>query len=339
MIYRISPLRGLLLFGLMMTSTTEAAPAARLQARLPAGYLELDRIVAVVAKDVVTKSDLMRAIGRHSASQSLTPTNAARPRDHAALKKQVLNGLVEERLVVQAAHKDGLTISDLEIDQQLKEMMQKNIWDQEELTEAVAKMGFATLDQYRAHIRIEKLRVNMLRKQLGGRLRITDTEIERVIRVDYEGGKFEQAVRCRHILLKVPQNANPSHVNSLRQKAWLLYDKIKAGGVKFSAAAEEHSDDLGTEEGGDLGFMRRWMLDPTFARTLWRLHDGQVSGVIQTPFGFHLIKRIAAKKVAVQDLRVLKQVVRAQLTEQAFTRLYVGWIKILKANTHIEIRL
>ena len=128
-------------------------------------------------------------------------------------------------------------------------------------------------------------------------------------------------------------------VNALRSKAWKVWDLIKKGDKSFAELAEEHSDDVGTAYGGDLGYMHRWLLDPTFARTLWGLpKPDAVSEVIQTPFGFHIVQLVGRRMAPVANPQLLQQVVRAMLTEKQFVKLYKTWLAELKASRHIEIR-
>lgn len=319
----------------------DAAAGEKLErrARLPKGFVEVDGVAAVVGRQVITISALVRSQGRQSASQSMVPTDAERPRSDMAMLRQTLDSMIENELVATAARDMGLTVSDEEVDAHLKEMQEKNVWDMEELRSAVKRLGFMNLSDYRDHVRTEKLRVNMLRAKLGSRLRITEQEVQRIVDAEFQGGTVEDEIRSRHILIKVPANASPPEVNALRSKAWKIYDLVIAGEKTFAQLAEEHSDDMGTEEGGDLGYMRRWMLDPSFGTRLWSLKKGEVSKVIQTPFGFHIIQMIDRRRVPVKDKRILEQMVRASLTEQQFVRLYNAWMAELKATTHIEVRL
>ncbi|MCB9740063.1 MAG: peptidylprolyl isomerase [Deltaproteobacteria bacterium] len=192
---------------------------------------------------------------------------------------------------------------------------------------------------YREHVRQEKLRIAAIRAKLGARLRVSEDEVDKVLAADYDGGKTEEEVRSRHILIKVPTGASPLQLTQLRRKAWKIHDMIKAGQKKFEDAAEEFSDDMGTQYGGDLGYMRRWMLDQTFANTLWKLDKNEVSAVVQTPFGFHVIQLLDRRRVPVKDVKILKQFIRAQLTEAAFVRLYKVWMQELRAATHVEVRI
>ncbi len=315
-------------------------PSKTRRAKLPKGYTVVDGIVAVVGKRIITRTALIRSLAQHGRSQQMVPTDANRPRSDQAMLRQVLGVLIDNELVLVAARELGLKVSDEEVDAELEALKRKNVWDAGELRENVRRLGFAGIAEYRNNIRTEKIRVKMLRTKLGSRLRVTEAEVKRVMDVKYKGGTVEDEVRGRHILIKVAPGAGPMQVNKLRTKAWQVWDLVATKKQTFAEIAEEHSDDVGTQYGGDLGYMRRWMLDPTFARTLWAMtKSGEVSKVIQTPFGFHIIQFVDRRMAPAKDKRYIEQTIRGLLTEQQFIKLYKSWISELKQSHHIEIRL
>jgi peptidyl-prolyl cis-trans isomerase SurA len=272
-------------------------------------------------------------------SQAVVPTDADRPRSEAALRVQTLQSLIDNALVLKAAKELGLTAEDREVDQQIAGTKKKNAWTDAEMAEAIKRIGFANAAAYRTHVRQELLRMQMLRYKLGSKLRVTDDEVKKVIDQEHGGGKFEDEIHARHILVVVAPDATPPEVTRLREKAWKCYDEITAKHRTFEEVAAECSDDTGTGPGGDLGWQRRWTLDPTFAAKLWSLKKGEISQVIQTPFGFHVIMMLDRRRAEVKDKDVLEQFVRARLTEEQFVRLYRAWIEELRASTHIEVRI
>jgi peptidyl-prolyl cis-trans isomerase SurA len=317
----------------------DEAPAEVRRAAMPEGYVEVDGIAAVVGKHIITLSALVRAQAQGATSQQMVPTSAERPRNERDALRQTLETLIDNELIADAARGLGLTVADDEIDAYLDDLRKRNVWDLAELREAVRRLGFADMAAYREHVRAEKLRVAAIRAKLGSRLRVTDEEVQKVLETDYAGGKTEEEIRSRHILVKVPAGATPYQLTELRRKAWKIHDQVKAGSKPFAEAAEEFSDDMGTQYGGDLGYMRRWMLDQTFANTLWSLQKDEISEVIQTPFGFHIVQLLDRRRVPVKDKRILEQFIRAQLTETSFVRLYKAWMLELRAATHVEIRI
>jgi hypothetical protein len=96
-------------------------------------------------------------------------------------------------------------------------------------------------------------------------------------------------VRARHILLKVPGDAAPAAREAVRRRAEQLQAQA-AGGADFAALARQHSEDTSKEQGGDLGFFGRGQMVPTFEQAAFALQPGQVSKVVESPFGYHVIK-------------------------------------------------
>lgn len=315
------------------------APETVRRAAMPDTFIEVDGVAAVVGKNIITLSALVRAQAQGATSQSMVPTSAERPRNERDALRQTLETLIDNELIAEAARGLGLTVADSEIDSYLEDLRSRNVWDLNELREAVRRLGFTDMAAYREHVRAEKMRVAAIRAKLGSRLRVTDEDVKKIVDTDYEGGKTEEEVRSRHILLKVASGATPFQLTELRRKAWKIHDAVKSGKIEFAVAAEESSDDMGTQYGGDLGYMRRWMLDQTFANTLWSLKKDEISEVIQTPFGFHVVKLIDRRRVPVKDVKILEQFIRAQLTETSFVRLYKAWMIELRAATHVEIRI
>jgi len=326
-----------LLAGPALATPALAQPAPR-RALLPKGYQEVEGVAAIVGSEILTLGELRRALGSHQQSQALVPTDAERPRSEAALRLQTLQSLVDGALVLAAAKDLALTAEDKDVDAQLDGMKKKQNWDDDELEAAVRQLGFSSLTVYRGHVRHELLRMQMLRVKLGSRLRVTDEEVKRVIELEHGGGEYEDEVHSRHILKLVPADASPMQVARLREQAWKVHDEVVAGKTPFEDLAEEHSDDRGAP-GGDLGYLRRWTLDPTFAGRLWSMKKGDISGVVQTPFGFHIIQMLDRRRAEVKDKDLLEQYVRSRLTEDQFVRLYRAWIEELRAATHIEIRI
>ncbi len=307
-------------------------------AKLPDNYAEVEGIVAIVGDQIIMISDLRRAQGSQQAAQAAVPTDAERPRNESDVKMQTLQALIDNALVLKASKELGLSADEHEVDRQIAQTRQKNSWSEEEMLDAVRRIGFVTLAAYRQNVRNELVRMEMLKYKIGSRLRVMDEEVKKVIEQEHGGGTYEEELHARHILVLVPADAKPQEVSKLREKAWHCYDQITVENKPFEQVAADCSDDTGTGPGGDLGWSRRWTLEPTFGTKLWSLKKGEVSTVIQTPYGFHVIQLLERRRAPVKDKDVLEQFVRARLNEAQFVRLYRAWIEELRAATHIEVR-
>lgn len=318
-------------------SVALAAPEPRV-AKLPKAFEEIDGVAAVVGDTIITLAELRRAEATQAMSQSLVPTDSERPRLEGDLRRQILQTLIDNALVLRAARDLGLSVEESEIQRHVDELKSRNTWDDEELEEAVRRIGFAGAAGYRQHVRQELLRMRMLKTKIGSRLRVTEEDVKKVLELEHCGGTCEEEVRARHILIKVPPDASPRDVARLRAKTWALYDKLTKDKADFAALAEAESDDHAAPD-GDLGYQRRWALEPSFAAKLWSMKKDELSTVVQTPFGFHLIQLLDRRRAEAKDKDLLEQYVRARLSEDQFIRLYKSWLEEMRRSTHIEVRM
>lgn len=310
------------------------------KAALPPGYHEVDGVVALVGETAILASELRRAIGQTRGGGSGDPLPSSEPRSLEALRKQTLDTLIDNALVAKAAKDLGLAATDGEVDGQIDQTRRRMHKTAEEFEEIIKSMGFATMAAYRQHVRTELVRVQMLRAKIGGKLRVTDDEVKRIIEQEYGNGQFEDEVHSRHMLIGVTDDASPQRVTELRDRAWHCYDDVVVHKKPWDEVADECNDDAATSEGhGDLGWQKRWTLDPTFGAKLWSLQPGEISTVVQTPYGFHIIQFLERRRVPVKDKDVLDQFVRARLQEDQFVRLYKAWLEEMRAGAHIEVRL
>ena len=316
----------------------KVAPVLR-RSTLPQGYHEVDGVVATVGDTAILQSELRRAMGQTRGGGS-DPLPSSEPRSQEALRKQTLDTLIDNALVAKAAKDMGLVVSDGEVDGQIDQTRKRMRKSADEFEDIVHNMGFPTTAAYRQHVRTEMVRVQMLRAKIAGKLRVTDDEVKRIIEQEYGGGKFEDEVHSRHMLIGVPDDANPQRVTELRDRAWHCYDDVSVHKKSWDEVADDCNDDSATSEGhGDLGWQKRWTLDPTFGNKLWSLQPGEISTVVQTPYGFHIIQFLERRRVPVKDKEVLEQFVRARLQEDQFTKLYKAWLEEMRSTAHIDIRL
>jgi len=151
-----------------------------------------------------------------------------------------------------------------------------------------------------------------------GRMNVEEEEIRDFYATDQARFLEPEQIRARHILLKVDKAAEPEKAQAVREKAAALLEKIK-GGADFAALARKRSQDEATAaEGGELGFFGRGVMVPAFERAAFALQPGEVSDVVQTPFGFHIIQLEEKKPERVRPLEeVRKEIVRELQQELA----------------------
>src|SRR5581483_964836 len=169
-------------------------------------------------------------------------------------------------------------------------------------------------DQYRQPATVRARYVAYRAKDFAAQANVPESAVAEY----YDAHKDEkfsepEQVRARHILVKVAADATPDAKAAARKKAEDLLAKAKAGG-DFAALAKKSSDDTASAvQGGDLGFFRRGAMTPAFETAAFALEPGQLSDVVETPFGFHIIKVEAKKPAGTKPLDAVRDEILQRL--------------------------
>jgi peptidyl-prolyl cis-trans isomerase SurA len=291
---------------------------------LPARNVAVDRIVAVVGDQPILWSDVLTAVNQRRANGLVVPTDSA---GQLAVARTVLNDLVDEELLVQKAKALKLEASEVDIassaDRQLKSVREQFKSDEEYRAELL-RAGFGTPEEYRKTL-IDQFRRQSLQQKAFSELRkktkpvaISDAEITAA----YERSKDvlqkrPALVSFRQII--VSPKASAEAKARAKAKAESLLVEIRKGG-DFEQIAKRESMDPGTKAlGGDLGWNRRGSgLVPEFERVMFALRPGQVSDVVETAFGYHIIRvdRVQSAEVKAHHI-LIAPVIDAQDVERA----------------------
>ena len=295
-------------------------PAVALSATPPNGTIPLDRVVAVVGNVVITQSNLRERLVAKTQSGMPVPTDSAGVR---AVSIATLNELVDEELLIEKAKELKIEVPDADVnstvDKQFKSVRSRFTNEAEFKTE-LAKAGYGTPDEYRRFI-ADGIRRNELLTRTTRKLRedgklvpanITDAEVQESFEKSKNDlPKREPSVTWRQIII-APKPA-PAAKDRARARAESLLAEIKRG-AEFEALAKRESADSGSRvNGGDLGWTRRGKMVPEFDRYLFgylALSPGQLSPVVETAFGYHVIRvdRVNAGEVKSRHILITSSI-------------------------------
>jgi peptidyl-prolyl cis-trans isomerase SurA len=249
----------------------------------------VDTIAAVVNNGVITQRELDQRVGM--ISRRLTQQNAPVP-PVDQLRQQVLNQMVLERIQLQKAKEDGITIDDATLQRTLERLAQSNNM---------------TLDVYRSRIEAQgvpwsvftndartELTLSRLReKEVDSKVTVTDAEVANYIASQRgPSAGLTSDLHFEHILLKAPLNAAQTDIEAAQQKADSLL-KEAAGGANFEKLAKANSQAADASKGGDMGFQSSSKLPPEFVTAAATLRPGQVNpSVIRTNDGFEIVRLV-----------------------------------------------
>jgi parvulin-like peptidyl-prolyl isomerase len=306
---------------------------------LPTGFSLLDRIVAVVDNEVITDFELERKMSPLAGVGFSILDDKEREEWFKTKRVEVLNEAVNTILVIAEAKKLDLEISPTRIAGHLNTLRSQNGWSQAQLVSVIRKMGFPSLENYREHVEREMLKAQMISIKVGSRAKASKDDVARVFKRDYYGGKAEDEIRAQHILIKVPPLMTQATARAYNAKAHRVRNSAMAEEKSFAELAREFSDDKNASLGGELGWFTRGLLEPTFERAAFALQAGKISEVIQTRFGYHIIRVMERRKKPIFDAGPIKRRIQMDLEIQNRLKGYESWVQELRLSHHVDVRL
>src|SRR5438874_13377351 len=247
----------------------------------------VDRIVAVVNKDVVTYSELNEAVG--VAERQLARQGTAAP-ERAVLERQMLERLILDKAQLQLARESGLRIDDLQLDRAVERIAQSNNMTLADFRRALEADG-VSFDAWRNDVRQQMTMARLREREVENRVQVTDSEVdlflEQLKTRPAEGTEFNIA----HILVRVPEGASPERIRQARERAEQALAEAK-GGAAFARVAASFSDAPDALQGGAIGWRSHDRLPELFAEALSKMKPGEVSEPLRSPAGFHILQLI-----------------------------------------------
>lgn len=276
-------------------------PSLLAQQPKPRAIVTVDRIIAVVNDEVITERELAARVdfALRQLRQQGTP-----PPPREVLERQLLERSINDRVQVQHARDIGLRIDDAELDRALARIAEQNKMTLSQLREVLAKdnVPFA---KFREDIRNEITMARLREREVAQKIVVTDAEVDNFIRSQQaQPGRDEFNVS--HILVAVPENSSPEQLQARRERAEQALAQIK-GGMDFRQVAAAYSDGPEALQGGLIGWREADRLPILFVEALRPLQAGQLSELLRSPNGFHILRlnerRGGAAPVLVQQTR------------------------------------
>ena len=259
----------------------------------------LDKIVAVVDNEIILESELEFQAGIFASQRQIDPSTPG-------LKEQILNSMIEEKLIYAQADLDSVTVTEDEINQRID--YQINSFTQQYGSVAnIEKIYGMSIDRIKRELRDEvrkSLMSQRLQEKNFGKVQATRREVEDFFNTYKDSiGIIPEKVVIFHIF------QNPKASEKLKKKfydkALALLDSIKAG-KDFSELAKKYSDDPGSAaQGGDLGFVKKGVFYPEFEEAAYKLNVDELSGVVESPVGFHIIQMIERRGESIHTRHIL----------------------------------
>lgn len=241
------------------------------------------------------------------------------------LEKAVLEQMVQEKLLQQEAKKRGIVITEKEVDQAVVAWIEERFPTPGEAEVFLQKQGISQSDlreEGKNQLLVDKLSELVIDEK---KLVVEEAEAKNYFTTHQDVYNVPETVRARHILLKD------------KKKAEKVLLELQAG-ADFTKAAEKYSEDPGTKDkGGDLGYFTKGQMVPAFEKAVFALKKGEISGMITTEYGYHIIKLEDHKKAQTFSYRELREEVKTQVREEKKKQLWQQFLKTLHEKAEITI--
>lgn len=309
-----------------------AAPGAAAAPEAPKPVpAQLPTVLARVNGHDITKVDFDRAL--HVIEQRAGgPVPDAR-RDE--IYRELLDQLVRLDLLRQEATARKVVVSDTDVDQRMKDVLKQ--FPSEDVFKQMLAQQSSSIERFRAEQRDDLAISKMLADAINGKVTPTADQLSEFYKNNPDRFKQGERVKASHILVKVDQGADAATKAKAREKAEGLLKQIKAGG-DFAALAKANSEDPGSAiQGGDLGYFSPGQMVPAFNDVAFKLAPGAVSDLVETQFGFHIIKVVDKQAGRTVPLDEVKPQLTQFLENQNRQRESAAFIAALRAKGKVEI--
>ncbi len=250
----------------------------------PAQVRQIDRILVVVNDDVITQSELdnrLKDIERRIAAQHIQAPS------EDVLRKQILDRLIVEHLQLQVAKQLKIGVDKAQLDTAMQNIADQNHLSVPALYKSLAKDGIEPA-KFREQIRNQIIIQQLVDREIKDRITVSQSEIDNFL-ANKSKSAADTEYNISHILIAIPDSATPDVVQKARLKAEELLTKLRAG-ESFEQAAIGESQGHNALEGGNLGWKKAGQLPQLFVDALKNMKPGDISNVLQSPNGFHILK-------------------------------------------------
>ncbi len=316
---------------------TSMALAASLVLALPVppvlseGKQEAGR-VAVVNGTAIPRAEFDREMARIK-QQFLSRGEKLSGSRLSEIEGEVLETLINRELLYQESRKKGITIDEARIDEELGRL--KKRFGSEEKFKSALKETKITEAELRSHFRQGMAIQQFIDEEFARKVKVTEKEARKYYDENREIFKQPEQVRASHILIKVDPGADESKKKEARKRLEALQKKLKEG-EDFAKLAREFSEGPSSSRGGDLGYFGRGQMVKPFEDAAFALKPGEVSGIVETRFGYHLIKVIDRRPETVIAFEEIKERLGEFLKQEKVKKDVALYVEKLKEKAKIE---
>lgn len=254
----------------------------------------------------------------------------------ANLKEDIVNNMVEKELLYQKSQDLGITVDTETIDSQMQQFKQQ-FPDENQYKEQLSALGY-TEELLRGEIEKNMAIQQLIEQEIAANVSISDEELKAYYEENPDQFETPEQVKARHILIKTDEEADEAEKQAAKEKIQEIAKRLD-NGEKFSEVAKEESECPSSERGGDLGYFSQGQMVKPFEEAAFSLAVGDVSDIVETRFGYHLIKAEDKKAADKKSFDEVKENLKEQLEQQKIKGKLPSYVENLKEDSDIDINL
>jgi peptidyl-prolyl cis-trans isomerase SurA len=293
-------------------ATPAAAPAAA-QAKPATGFLPpaassakvIDSVYVIVNDEVITRREVDNRVNEITARLKSQSAQLPDPED---LRRQVVEAMITERAQLQLGKEYGVRVSDTELDRAIGRIAESQKMSVQDMRNQMEKEGM-TFAQFREQIRNEIIMQRLVDHEVDSKIQVSDAEIDTYMAAEKAAAADRVELDLAQILVRIPENASPEQIAARKARADEVARQLRTG-ADFAKMAATYSDSPDALQGGAVGWRDPNRLPPVFAAELAKLKPGQVTPVVRTNVGFHILKLINQRKPEAQQQQQEEAVVQ-----------------------------
>ena len=297
------------------------------------GAAVVDRIVVVVNNEIITQREVDIMLAPIYGQYRNMYKGEELIKMLEDVREKILKQLIEDRLIFSEAKKLNITIEEKEIDARIDEMRSK-VGSERELENMLNEQNL-TLNELRARYK-EKIMIRKLVDQkVGAKIIITPLEVKNYYNDNKDSFMQPEEIRLRSILIK-PSKERGGEAGALQAMRGIM-KRLKEG-CGFEGLAKEYSDAPGADESGSMGYVKKGDLMPQIEEIVFNLKEGEITGIIQSPLGYHIFKVDEKKIRRMRELAEVRQDIEEFLYREKAGQKLKGWIDSLAKSAYIEFK-
>jgi parvulin-like peptidyl-prolyl isomerase len=295
----------------------------------------VDGIAAIVNDDIITITEVRETMQPETEQLSRQYSGLSLDQQVQASFKRTLTGLVDVQLQLVRARQMNLRVSEEDVNQQITALKKQNDVADEQFLELLKTRGLS-LEMYKKQVAESLLITKVVNAEVRSRLTVLDSELQEAYRAKQQQYQVAGGQTVSHILFLFPPFATEQDEERLRAKAESVLQQLRTGG-EFTALARQYSDGPSAETGGLLGTFKPGELLPGFEEAAAQLQPGQISDVVRTRIGFHIIRLEARQAASMRPFAEVQEELKSEILRDKTERKYQEWLESLRQQAYVKI--